>query len=147
MHPLGQLDGDIQNALQIVGVGDIELIRSEGEDIGLDFDLAAMNSGHDLGSFDKRGRRGFVVASDRDRECRRSGLTGFDEFCAALSRVPVEDVIHSACGITGRADVHCAHEDVRSPRAARTLSTEIRTSRSKCSSTAKTFPEWVARRT
>ncbi len=147
MHPVSELDRDVQNTFQIVRVGDIELVGSEGEDIGLELDLAAMDSGHHLGSFDEGGWRSTVVTSDRDRECRRAGLTGFDEFGTPLPRVPEEDVIHGPCGIAGRSDIDRTHEAVRSPREVRTSSTATRTWRSRASSTPRTSPEWTARRT
>lgn len=147
MHPLDELDRDVQNTFQIVGVGDIEFVWSKCQDVRLQLDLAAMNSGHDLGSFNERGRRGSVVAGDRDRERRRTGLTRFDEFSTVLPRVPVKDVVHGACGIPGRTDIDRAHEAVRSPRELRTSSTATRTRRSKASSTPGASPEWTARRT
>lgn len=147
MHPLDELDRDVQNTFQIVRVGDIEFVWSKCQDVRLELDLAAMDSGHDLGSFDERGRRGSVVASDRDRECRRSGLTGLDECGTPLPRVPEEDIVHGPCGITGRSDIDRAHEAVRSPREVRTSSTATHTRRSKASSTPGTSPEWTARRT
>lgn len=85
VHPLGELDRDVENTVQVVRVGDIELVGSECEDVGLDLDLAAMDSGHHLGPFDERCRRGSVVAGDRDRERRGTGLAGLDEFGTALS--------------------------------------------------------------
>lgn len=147
MHPVSELDRDVQNTFQIVLVGDVEFIGRVGDDIGLELDLAAMDSGHHLGSFDEGGWRSAVVTSDRDGECRRTGLTGFDEFGTPLPRVPEEDVIHGACGVAGRSDIDCAHEAVRSPREVRTSSTATRTWRSKASSTPGASPEWTARRT
>lgn len=101
VHPLGEFDRDVENAVQIVGVGDVELVGREGEDVGLELDPAAMDGGHHLGPFDERGRRGSMVAGNRDREGRGTGLACGDEFRAALPRVPVEDVVHGACRIAG----------------------------------------------
>lgn len=125
MHPLSELDRDVADTDEVVRVGHIELVGSKCEDVGLDLDLTAMNASHHLGSFDECRGRGALVTGYRNRERRGTSLTPFDEFGTAFGRVPVEDVVHGTCGITGRPDVDRTHDEVRSPREVRTSSTAI----------------------
>lgn len=139
VHPLGQLTGNIGDALHIAGRGHVELIRVERKHIAVEHVLSPVSFGEAFCTRDECGGSGGsgVPFSDREPEGRGPGRPIGDEPNPPPWRVSVEHVVDRGCGVTRRPDVDRAHCFVLSPNEKRISSSAARTSHKSASSTAR----------
>lgn len=113
VHPLSEFHGDVSDAVEVLLLGHVELVRAEREDVALKLVLAAVRTCEGFGAFDERQRRGRVVAGDTDSErCRSSGGCTCKQLHAALVPVAVQHVGGRAHDIPRRTNIDGAHDAV-----------------------------------
>lgn len=122
MHPLGEFDRDVADALHVLLHAHVELFRVESQHVGVELDRPPVHSREELRSLDEIRGSSVALAGHRERVSSRSRLPRLDEPHLALAIVPVEDVGDRAGGIGRRTNRDRAHRCVRSPRAARVSS-------------------------
>lgn len=136
VHPLGQLTGNVGDALHVAGRAHVELIRVEREHVAVEHVLSPVSLGEVFCSrHECAGSR--VPCSDREPERCSAGRPVRDEPNPQPGRVSVEHVVDRRCGITRGPDIHRAHCCVLSPNEMRISSSAARTSHRSTSSTAR----------
>lgn len=122
VHAFREFDGHVPDALKVGVRGHIELVGVEGQHIALKLVRPTMSSGVRLGTrYELRRGRPAVDHGHRIRGC--TSRSDLEELLSHLRVTPVEDVPNGSCSVGRGADVHGAHDRVRSPSEARTSST------------------------